>query len=209
MHLIEKVRADVAIDVGANIGQYGRALRGSGFTGRMVSIEPQPLAFSQLESIAARDPLWHCKQVALAETEGEAILHIAKNSVSSSLLPMTDYMASAFTEAAEVAKASVRQTTVESILKEFGLEQSRVFLKIDAQGYEEHVLAGARSVISQIKLIETELPLRPMYQGGSSFSGVSNYLSQLNYWLVSLEANTWDPRTEHIVEVNAMFARED
>ena len=73
----------------------------------------------------------------------------------------------------------------------------------------DRVLEGARPVMSQIRLIETELPLRPMYQGGSDFSRVMQFLAGLNYWLVSLEPNTMDPHTEHIVEVNALFARAD
>ena len=205
--LLERAGIDVAVDVGANVGQYARTLRRGGFTGRIISIEPQPLAFSQLARTASTDPLWDCRQVALAESDGEAVLRISRNSVSSSLLPMTDYMAAAFSEAALVAEEMVKRTTLASVVREAGVASDRLFLKVDAQGYEERVLEGASPVISRIRLIETELPLRPMYRGGSDFCRVMNYLADLNYWLVSLEPNTMDPETGHIVEVNALFAR--
>src|SRR6266511_3295949 len=85
--LLDAYRIDTVIDVGANVGQYGRRLRDAGYRGQILSFEPIPDAFHALESQAVADPRWTCEQVAVGAVDGEAMLHVSGNSVSSSLLP--------------------------------------------------------------------------------------------------------------------------
>jgi len=39
------------LDIGANIGQYGAAIRASGFSGQIISCEPLPDAFAHLSRL--------------------------------------------------------------------------------------------------------------------------------------------------------------
>src|ERR1700719_3610247 len=82
-------RPNVVFDVGANIGQYGLSLRKCGFTGRIVSFEAIPSVHARLSAVAAGDRDWIVAPCcALGRTQGEARINLARNSVSSSLLPM-------------------------------------------------------------------------------------------------------------------------
>ncbi len=48
---------DLVIDVGANSGQYGGALRAAGYGGRILSFEPLAEAFAMLSERCLEDPL--------------------------------------------------------------------------------------------------------------------------------------------------------
>jgi FkbM family methyltransferase len=207
MYFVIQENIDTILDIGANAGQYAAELRESGFAGRIVSCEPQAGAYQALCRRAVRDALWTCKRLALGAEPGEAVLHLSGNSVSSSLLPMTPYMAAAFADAACMGTETVPVATLDSLVRDLKLEPAKFFLKLDVQGYEQQALHGAGSLLTHTPLIEAELALVPMYDHGSNFPDVFEFLTQLGYRLVSLEANTIDPRTQHVVEVNAIFTR--
>ena len=85
---------DLVLDVGANDGPFARQLREAGYGGRIVSFEPQTVAYAALRSAAATDALWECRNVAVGVDEGEVVLNIAANSSSSSLFSCASAMRS-------------------------------------------------------------------------------------------------------------------
>ena len=51
-------------------------------------------------------------------------------------------------------------------------------LKIDVQGYEKSVLAGAKQTLAKTKFILIELNFMPQYDGGSWFGDVHEILTR-------------------------------
>src|SRR5215218_1126126 len=88
MHLLERNRIDLILDVGANVGQYAASLRECGYRGRIVSFEPLTSAFSRLEASAKADPLWEVVNIGMGDRDERATINMAGNSQSSSLLEM-------------------------------------------------------------------------------------------------------------------------
>ena len=62
---LENRRVSVVYDVGANVGQFGLALRRRGYRGRIVSVEPVKDAFDRLKQIAAADGNWEATRCAI------------------------------------------------------------------------------------------------------------------------------------------------
>ncbi len=54
-------------------------------------------------------------------------------------------------------------------------------LKIDVQGYEEHVLAGATNVLAAVSLIECEVSIARLYEGQPSFRQMIDRLDDLGF----------------------------
>src|SRR5439155_10810610 len=80
----------LVFDVGANVGQFGKLLRNSGYGGRIVSFEPVNSAYAQLSSAAAHDPNWTTIPAALGTSKGEATINVNRNSDMSSLLTIRE-----------------------------------------------------------------------------------------------------------------------
>ena len=78
------------LDVGANEGLYGEALRRAGYSGTIHSFEPLPDAFDRLSARASRDVNWYAINAACGEAAGTLELNRSANSVSSSFLEMLD-----------------------------------------------------------------------------------------------------------------------
>jgi FkbM family methyltransferase len=167
MNLIRHYRIDLMLDVGANQGQFGTMLREEGYAGEMHSFEPVHATFEKLAHASAGDPNWHIHQYALGESCGEEEVNITKSTDLSSFLKPNDFGKEKF------EKIEVTQTEVVKISTVFDFLNSeisnagnrRIFLKMDTQGYDLNVFAGAVRNLKQIHCILSELSFMPIYEG--------------------------------------------
>jgi FkbM family methyltransferase len=96
---------DCILDVGANTGQYATLLRKDvGFTGTIISFEPNPEIFAGLATRAARDPHWQVQNIALTDYDGTASFHIMAADQFSSLNAPSDGLEPIFAERNRVEK---------------------------------------------------------------------------------------------------------
>jgi FkbM family methyltransferase len=151
--------------VGANVGQYGLALRRrSGYRGRIISLEPVVAAYEALARTAADDLQWECLRVALSDRDGTAEIGVAASSDLSSFLR--------FETTSSLSGASLRTSPSQprGWIPLAVLEEGDVALmKLDVQGWEPLVLAGAAETLTQTSLIECELALQHLYQRQPNF----------------------------------------
>src|SRR5437016_4086371 len=78
-HLQQLFRiADVncVLDVGAHHGEFGRLLRGFGYTDQIISFEPDPGSYSLLDERVSSDTRWRALRMALGSENGTAMLNI-------------------------------------------------------------------------------------------------------------------------------------
>src|SRR5580692_7057782 len=85
--LLQRLRPAAVLDVGANIGQYGRMLRGIGYAGPIISFEPLGSAHKKLSAAAGAERSWIvAPRAALGSAKGSIEINVSGNSVSSSVL---------------------------------------------------------------------------------------------------------------------------
>jgi FkbM family methyltransferase len=200
---------DTVVDVGANEGQYASELRRCGYTGEMLSFEPLSDAYKALQQAALSDPKWHVFHTAIGAQDGEAEINISGNSVSSSLLPMLETHIRNAPTSQYRATERVKVSTLDSALKDVLPSGRRVHLKIDTQGYEREVLAGAQSQLQNVQLLECELSLVPLYQGQALLNEMVVLLDHLGFQPVYFAPGFGDQESGHCLQLDGTFARVD
>jgi FkbM family methyltransferase len=205
--LLDYHHIDLVLDVGANTGQYYKSLRDLGYSGRVVSFEPLSDAYSQLTKISMKHQSWEiAPQMAIGNQEGEISINIAGNSQSSSLLAMLDNHVSAFPESAYVGTETVKITRLDCIAPKYIHDNSKTtLLKLDVQGYEQQVLEGAKGILPQIKGIQLEMSLIPLYQGELLFREMLDYMKDLGYFLDWIKPVCLNPNTGQMMQVDGLF----
>jgi len=158
--LLEILNINCVLDVGANRGQYARELREIGYRGHIISFEPIEGEFRTLCEAFKNDTKWEGYQCALGCENGSKPFHVnTRLSVLSSFLPRIN-------EEHDVAVQEVEIRRLDSLFPALveKIPNPRVFLKMDTQGYDLEVLAGAEAVINAIFGLQSELSVRPLYR---------------------------------------------
>jgi FkbM family methyltransferase len=201
-------KVDVVFDVGANVGQFAEKLRRAGYSGRIVSFEASTSAHSTLTSRARRDANWMvAPRMALGDREETITLNLARNSVSSSILPMLQSHLNADPKSIYVGTESVDLRTLDSVGTELVSPDERIFLKLDVQGFEFKVLQGARRFLDRVQGIQIELSLVPLYEGERLFRTALNDFEDWGCEMWSLVPGFVDPRTGRLLQLDAVFFR--
>jgi FkbM family methyltransferase len=199
---------DLIFDIGANTGQFAKQLRVSGYTGRIVSVEPLSMAHSKLMRDSRYDPKWHIHtRCAIGDHVGEIDLNISSNSVSSSVLPMLPAHSRAESDSAYVGNELVPLTTLDLVIPDYLDRACAPFLKIDTQGYEWFVLDGAVEALPAMRGILIELSLVPLYEGQRLWQECIDRLEAEGFLLWALQPVFVDPANGQSLQLDGLFFR--
>ena len=164
--LVRQLGINCVFDVGANVGQYAQRLRRGGYDGRIVSFEPVPALADKLREKARRDADWRVVECALGDADEEAEINVRPGAMSS-LLPSSEFGKDWHERLreAEVQKISVRR--LDGLFDEAvdGIDDPRVYLKLDTQGYDLQAFAGAGDRLPEIAGMQSEVACVPIYDG--------------------------------------------
>jgi FkbM family methyltransferase len=204
---VVRLAPDVVLDVGANEGQFVTRLRGHGYSGRVVSFEPQAGPFATLQRLAATDPAWECHQLALGEADAVIPMHVSAFSQSSSLLPIGKVHVDLMPFTAELRTEDVQVTRLDEWAAAHDVAGRRVFLKLDVQGYEASVLRGAGDLLRDVVGVVAELNFAPLFDGQSKYHEVLAMLDAAGFRLAWLTAIHTHPETGDYLWADALFRR--
>ena len=198
----------LVLDVGANTGQYGKEIRELGYTGRIVSFEPMSAAYKLLQARAESDESWETLNIGLGEKEEQALINISKNSYSSSLLENLPANLVSEPDTVYIGQERIEIRTLDTVIKRLRDQSDRVYLKIDAQGYEDRVLKGASEALRDIDTVQLEMTIKPLYSGGLLFDEMHRRLNELGYRLVSIEPGFADRNTCELLQYDGIYHRD-
>jgi FkbM family methyltransferase len=208
VRLLARRGVDLVLDVGAGVGQYALRTRSAGYRGRIVSFEPLKSAYVELIGRAATDSTWDCRNQALGSSPGQAELHVARNSYSSSLLEIEDRHVESAPASAYVGSETVSVVILDEIWDGVVREGERPYLKLDVQGFELEALRGAELSLPSLVGVEAELSLVPLYEGAPLYREVVDHLETAGFRLAGLEPEFFEPDTAELLQVQGIFVRE-
>ncbi|MEO1056378.1 MAG: FkbM family methyltransferase [Actinomycetota bacterium] len=172
------VETPVALDVGANRGAFSHAALASGF--RVIAFEPHPAVTATLTERFRADPAFELHACALSDVEGEADLHVARNTASltddslfSALQPHPAYKGFRFHSTIKVALR-----TLDRLIAEDRVPVDVGVLKIDTEGHDPAVLRGASNLRPEVAIVEfwnKEFP----FNNGMTSNDLPDYLPLL------------------------------
>lgn len=151
-HLAGKFGA--VFDVGGNVGDFAAQARSLWPDARITSFEPVPaLAKANRERAGGR---WFVEPVAISNREGRAMIHVCLNQHSASTLQKPGTLrqqAFGIIDVFEDVEVKTRPLDAYSHLS----DGERLLVKIDVEGHERQVIAGAERVLGRAAVVVCEV----------------------------------------------------
>jgi len=209
-NVIELENVNVVADVGANVGQYARSLRLHGYSGRIVSFEPLSETFDMLRKESNYDPQWFCHNVALGAAAGNAVMQRYAATEFSSVHALNGFARERFHWRTEIdGQEDVEMATLSDYwtqATEF-IEAPRALLKLDTQGYDLEVLAGASDILSDVYAIQAELSLKSIYNAAPRYLDALAEFERYGFEVTGMYPVSRDKPSLAVVEYDCVMTR--
>lgn len=207
--VLKRLDVNCVFDVGANRGEYARLLREEGYTGDIISFEPNKATYQYLCEISRKDERWAVYNMALGSEETTQKLNVAQISCLSSLLAPTEYAETVFGKEMIDHTQSIEVKRLDSIYSELvkHISRPRIFLKMDTQGYDLEVIKGAAGCLQSVLGLQSEISVHPLYKNMPNYlQSLAEYHS-LGFNLTGLFTVNLDSQTFNVVEYDCVMIR--
>jgi len=187
---------DIVVDIGANVGDWTRAALPCLPQARFIMIEAQPHLEAHLQRLQATAPTRISYAVCLLGRERKDTVDFYLANTGSSL-----YVEGT---AAARTKVSLPMETLDAVLARYDAA-GPTFLKLDVQGAELDVLAGASATLARTDAILMEASLVEYNIGAPRIADVVARMRELDF----LPFDIWDLRRigPVLAQIDLVFAR--
>jgi FkbM family methyltransferase len=196
------------IDIGANEGQFSRAILNEFNDVHIYAFEPLPMAgeryMRNLQSAAPGRVILH--KVACGAAKSTVALHVNVFSQSSSFLQISKDHLRLYPHAREKGQMEVQVEKLDDLMNGV-IFSSNVLMKIDVQGFELQVLEGAENTLGRIQHVLVETCFVPMYVGEPTFDVILTHLKAKGFRFVGPLSLVVDPVLRVPVQMDALFER--
>ncbi|HMG74732.1 MAG TPA: FkbM family methyltransferase [Pyrinomonadaceae bacterium] len=203
---IASLNIKTVIDVGAHTGEFARMITQILPGVAVISFEPLKEEFRQLERALRNIPGARAFNIALGDRTATLEMHRSDYSQSSSLRPMAKLHQEAFPESAGETIERVEVRKLDEMEAELSLEPE-ILIKLDVQGYEDKVLAGASEVLSKSKAAIIEVSFRELYEGQPLFDSVYATLKEKGFTYMGNLYQLVHPVERSVLQADAFFVK--
>lgn len=204
---IRQTEEFVLVDVGANEGEFSRAVMVVTSPKAIIAVEPQKHCCEKLRKMFASISGAEVVEAAAGAESGSIQLNRCSDDKLSSVLAPSSAIQEKY------------PSSVFSIAETYSVELKRLddivpaclpisLLKIDVQGYESAVLKGASRLLTHTHAVLMEVNFQNHYDGESGFTGLHNQLVEAGFRLNGISAPFFaggDPLWADAVYANREF----
>lgn len=199
------------LDIGANKGQFAKLAREVFAEARIYSFEPLPDCFRELQNALSGDKKFFPFNKAIGRSESILEFFRSIHSPSSSFLEMEELHKEAFPESIGGQVQQAIEVKVDTLDGFYTSEKPElpVLLKIDVQGFEGEVIAGATNMLKNVKVVILEMSVRKLYKDQPLFHDIYMAMHNHGFGYHGNLSQMIHPVTGEVVQLDAIFIQED
>ena len=211
MDLIKLRRIDLVLDIGGNMGQFTKSLRSDGYQGEVHSFEPVKSTFSQLQQASEHDPNWFVHNFAMGDQLEQKEVNVTVSSDFASFLQPNEYGMKRFKKNKTDYTEMVEVNTIDNFLETQipNLNDKRIFLKTDTQGYDLEVVKGAEKSMRLIHCLLSEISFIPIYNGMMHYLDALKIYETYGFSVSAFYPITRDKETMSIIEMDCVMVNQN
>jgi hypothetical protein len=96
---------------------------------------------------------------------------------------------------------------LDGLFDQYSRPGENCYMKLDVQGHEHRVLAGAQQCLERITAIQMELSIEPLYEGTQTWQEAIASMEERGYKLMFLTPGFRDPKTGEMMQADGIFVR--
>ncbi|MFD7293901.1 FkbM family methyltransferase [Streptomyces sp. NPDC059897] len=206
--MLDHYGVNCVFDVGANVGQYGKRLRQSGYKGRIVSFEPVPRFLEKLRERSGDDPDWHVFPCGLGRSDELRPMHVEWNTMNSLLSP-SDYGNAAYKRFTKGRTEEIQVCRLDGLMDQAlaGIPDPRPYLKMDTQGYDLEVFAGAGKRADDFVGLQSEVALLRLYEDSPRMEEALAVYEERGFEVTGMYPVTREKNTGRVLEFDCVMMR--
>jgi len=173
--VLKMLSCSTVVDIGANSGQFALVARHCFPEAKIISFEPLSKPCERFRGLFSDDKKVILHPVAVGHKSGDAIIHVAHQDDSSSMLPITPLQATLFPGTKERETQKIQVKTLNEMITSDEIV-TPALLKLDVQGYELQALKGCAELLERFDYVYAECSFMELYAGQSLADDVITFL---------------------------------
>jgi FkbM family methyltransferase len=194
-------------DVGANTGQFARAIHEVLPEAYIYSFEPLSDCFVELQRAMRDVRTFRAFNTALAESDGKAEFYRSSWSPSSSLLRMQELHKQNFPFTAGESRETVKVRRLDDCAQELRIE-NEILVKLDVQGAEDKVIEGGRGLLGRARVLIVETSMDSLYTGQPLFADIFKLLEGLGFRYKGALSQAFSALDGSVLYTDSIFIRD-
>lgn len=204
------IRFESILDIGAHTGGWSRTVRAIFPQASIYAFEPLPDSYQVCTHLMKAQTKFKAFNVALGDRNGTTAFHKSSFRPASSILKISEGMRSVIptreAESSEIIEVELKR--LDSLVDEIPLSlPAPMLVKIDVQGYEDHIIRGGMITLSKADVVIIETSFSQLYAGQVLFEDISDMLKCFGLCYRGSIEQFSDPFDGKILQQDSLFVR--
>lgn len=203
---LKSFNLETVLDIGANVGQFAKEIRGVLPKAQIYSFEPLKECFDKLSEKMKGDSNFKSFNFALGEKAEKIEMHKSAYTPSSSILDMAETHKNLFPHTKESRPEEIEVRRLDDVIYLLSLKEE-ILIKVDVQGFEDKVIKGGAETFKKARAVLIENSFVELYRGQPLFDDIYEKLKSLGFIYKGSFQEKLNFKTGEIISEDSLFIR--